>query len=188
MALCLHVAVHILHVVEQDHWVATSCRGGIVRLYDSVFSDSLTPSLQKQMAEIYRPMVKDGMIQVTAVAVQQQVENTDSGVYSITPACYDALRKNLSEVTYNTNDMRVHLEHCFEKEELTPFPRAIIPVRRCSEKHLFIKVYCMCGLPESYDSHMIECEECQKWFHFKCMNITADPGNWIRPNCVPACS
>ena len=26
------------------------------------------------------------------------------------------------------------------------------------------------SLPESYDSRMIECEECQKWFHFKCMH------------------
>ena len=75
------------------------------------------------------------------------------------------------------------LEQCFEKEELTPFPRAYKPVPRCREKHLFIKVYCICGLPESYDSHMIECEECQKWFHFKCMKLTSEPGTWVCPEC-----
>ena len=30
------------------------------------------------------------------------------------------------------------------------------------------------SLPESYDSRMIECEEYQKWFHFKCMGLTSE--------------
>ena len=46
-------------------------------------------------------------------------------------------------------------------------------MHRCTLKQLFIQVYCTCSLPESYDSRMIECEECQKWFHFKCMGLTS---------------
>ena len=114
-----------------------------MRLYDSASSGSLTASLQKQMAEIYRLVVKDGMIAVTVVPVQQQVGDTDCGVYSIAAAYNDALGKNLSAVTYDADKMRAHLEQCFEKEELTPFPRAYKPVPRCREKHLFIKVYCV---------------------------------------------
>ena len=28
-----------------------------------------------------------------------------------------------------------------------------------------------CGLHESYDSNMIVCEQCQKWFHFKRLGL-----------------
>ena len=44
-------------------------------------------------------------------------------------------------------------------------------------------VYCTCRLPESYDSRMIECEECQKWFHFKCMGLTSEPDTWVCQQC-----
>ena len=58
--------MQILQVVERDHWVA-SYSGGVVNLYDSVYTECLTPSLEKQMAEIYNPVVKDGMLAVTMV-------------------------------------------------------------------------------------------------------------------------
>ena len=51
----LDAAVQILHVVERDHWVATSYSGCVVNLYDSVYTGCLTPSLEKQIAEMYRP-------------------------------------------------------------------------------------------------------------------------------------
>lgn len=175
--------MQILHVVERDHWVCTSYRDGTVRLYDSVSTSSLTPSLEKQMAQLYRPAIRDGLIVVTVVPVQQQSGGTDCGVYSIAAAYNAALGENLSQVTYNPDKMRAHLEQCFEKEELSPFPPANKPVRRCKPKHLFIHVYCVCRLPESYDSKMIECEECERWFHFKCMELKSEPDTWVCPEC-----
>ena len=41
------------------------------------------------------------------------------------------------------------------------FPPTKKPVQKCRGKHVFIHVYCICGLPESYDTQMIECEQCQ---------------------------
>ncbi len=38
------------------------------------------------------------------------------------------------------------------------FPAAATVVPRCELKHLFVHVFCVCGLPESYDSQIIECE------------------------------
>ena len=181
--LCSDTAVQILHVIERDHWVATSYHGGTVKLYDSVSTDSLTPSLEKQMAQIYRPAIRDGQMMVTVVPVQQQKGSTDCGVYSIAAAYNAALGKNLREVTYDPDKMRAHLEKCFESEKFSPFPPANEPVRRCSLKHLFVQVYCTCSLPESYDSRMIECEVCQKWFHFKCMGLTSVPDTWVCQQC-----
>ncbi len=70
LILC-YAAGPILHVVEQDHWVTTSYHGGNMMLCDSAFSGRLTPSLEKQVAQIYRPAVKDGILPVTMVPVHK---------------------------------------------------------------------------------------------------------------------
>ena len=82
--------MQILHEYERDNWVAaTSYHGGKVRLYDSVSSDSLTPSRRHLL-------VNDGMIAVIVVPVQQQVV-TDSWGW-ITLCFYADLEGN----TYNS--------------------------------------------------------------------------------------
>ena len=54
-------------------------------------------------------------------------------------------------------------------------------VRSCDLKYLFVQVYCICQLPESSDSWMFECEN---WFHFCCMGLTAESETWICPECA----
>ena len=44
-------------------------------------------------------------------------------------------------MTFDADEMRRHLEQCFEE-----------PAQKCREKHTFIYVYCTFGLPESYDT------------------------------------
>ncbi len=176
-------AVQILHVEERQHWVATSYDSGEVRLYDSSSTGKLTPSLERQLVQVYRPAVREGSLMVTVVPVQQQEGVTDCGVYSIAAAYNAALGMDLRAVTYNPERMRAHLEQCFEKEELSPFPPAEKRVRRCKLAHLFVHVYCICGLPDSYDSQMIECESCQQWFHFKCVGLQSGPDSWCCPSC-----
>ncbi len=78
--------------------------------------------------------------------------------------------------------MRSHLQHCFEAEELSTFPQAqnSAVIIRCNSKKVTIELYCTCGLPETYDSQMVLCTECLKWFHFKCMKIKDIPrGRWL---------
>ena len=91
---------------------------------------------------------------------------TDCAVFSITAAYSAALGIEPHLVTFDADEMRRHLERCFENEKFTPFPSTNMPVQKCRGKHVFIHVYCVCGLPERYDTQMIECdlEQCQKWF------------------------
>ena len=44
---------------------------GEVKMYDSCFSGKLSKDLQLQIAQIYRPAIRDGKILVTALLVQQ---------------------------------------------------------------------------------------------------------------------
>ena len=96
---------------------------------------------------------------------------TDGGAYSIAAAYSAALETKLHMVM-------------FEDEKLTPPPPAKKLVQRCREKHVFVQVYYVCGLPESYDTQVIDCEQCQKWFHFNCMKLVTEPDSWVCSQCV----
>ena len=68
--------------------------------------------------------------------------------------------------------------------KLTPFPKESKKVHRCRKRHLFIPLYCTCGFLESYDSHMISCDGCGQWFHYRCMHIkTPPPDTWFCSHC-----
>ena len=178
-------AVQILYEKERDHWVTTSYHSDNVMLYDSACSESreLSPSLEKQICEIYQPAKKNGMITVTVVPVQQQVGSTSCGLYSIAAALNAALGENLRKVTYEPSQMRDHLEKCFDQQKLTPFPSGRGKVKRCRLQHIAIHTYCICGLPDTFDSNMIECEQCQEWFHYRCVEVTTKT-DWHCPRCA----
>ena len=73
----------------------------------------------------------------------------------------------IHDIDYNQSTMQSHLEECFEKEKLSPFPPSSVPVKK---RRLRYRDYCFCKGPESYDD-MIECEDCSTWFHFKCVGL-----------------
>ncbi len=123
------LAVQIHCVKERLHWVATSYRDGKVKLYDSLFNGKFSPSLEVQLTQLYRPAIRDGGLPVTAESVQQQSGGTDCGVFSIAFAYYAAQGKDVSKLEVTQEDLRDHICHCFEQQELTPFPLAYIKVK-----------------------------------------------------------
>ena len=68
-------AVQIHQVPERAHWVTSSCTGGEVSVCDSLSNGSLTDSLSLQPVELYRPALRNGMLMVTLLPVQQQEGN-----------------------------------------------------------------------------------------------------------------
>ena len=66
--------------------------------------------------------------------------------------------ENPHNIDYNQSAMWRHLKEIFE-EELSPFPPSSVPVEKSRLRHLFIKVYCFCKGPDSYNDK-IECEGC----------------------------
>ena len=56
---------------------------------------------------------------------------------------------------------------CFEKQALSPFPQVAGKKLSISVmKHLFIPVHCICKMPESYGSRMVQCDSCDVWFQY----------------------
>ena len=184
---CIHAAVQILFVPERQHWVATAYRDGEVHIYDSCFPGYLCPSTEEQLVRLYRPAVRDGTLMVTANSIQQQEGSTDCGVFSVAAAYHCAMGDDFGGVTFEQSAMRRHLLECFERRQLSAFPLALGAVNRNPEKHLFVHVYCICQLPESYDSNMVQCDKCSSWYHFKCMNLCSDSSvsdTWYCSTCI----
>lgn len=179
-------AIQIFYVEERDHWVATSYQNQIVKVFDSATTGRLAPSLERQLLECYRIAIKDRMLMVSLIPMQQQTNSIDCGIYSIAAAYNAALGKSMKSVTFDERVMRSHLEHCLDNELLTDFPRAPRPTPKSKLKHVFIKVYCYCGMSESYDSMMLECDKCNGWFHYKCTGLKQKPRtktNWYCRDC-----
>lgn len=177
--------MQIHFVPERQHWVVSSYHQGEVKLYDSLFNGKLTPSLEIQIAQLYRPANLDSKIMVTAERVQQQKGTTDCGLFSIAYAYHAAKGEKVSGLTLDQENLRNHLSTCFENGEITAFPSSSSNTTfiKSSKKHLFVTVYCICAMPDSYDKKMISCEQCENWYHFKCMNIKTAPDVWYCANC-----
>ena len=108
--------------------VTSSYIGGEVSVCDSLSNGSLTDSLSLQLVELYHPALWNGMLMVTLLPVQQQEETWDCGLFCIANAYSVAMGEN-HHIDYNQSAMRSHLEECFEKEELSPFPPSTVPVK-----------------------------------------------------------
>jgi len=72
--------------------------------------------------------------------------------------------------------MRDHLLQCFKKQQLTPFPHTILAKRRNQDAFPYheIEVFCDCNMPEVYND-MVQCEECEEWFHMHCVGLKSPP-------------
>ena len=137
----------------------------------------MSPSVEQQIARVYKPAIREGLIMVTVVSVQQQEGATDCGLFSIAFAYHAVLEENLGKAVFDQQLMRTHLINCLEAGILSDFPRGKPKkhVTRSKTRHLFIHVHCTCQMPESYDDKMIQCEQCSEWFHFKCVSILSPP-------------
>ena len=187
-----YAVVQVLFVPERDHWVTTSYHEGEVRLYDSKFNHVLSDSLKEQIAIIYKEATQSNVLTVRAMPVQQQTGGEDCGLFAIAFAYHAALGENLGEVTFEQKNLRQSLVHCFEQNCLQPFssphvssPHGSIAVKRNKTKRFRIHLICTCRLPESSDYNVIQCDQCQQWYHFRCMGIQqrSVPASWLCINC-----
>ena len=101
--------MQILFVTERQHWVATHYHNGEVNLYVSLSNGRLSPSLQEQLVQIYKPAIKKGGLLVTVMPVQQQTGSTDCGLFSIAYAYHAACGDNLARMVLDQTQIGSHL-------------------------------------------------------------------------------
>ena len=130
------------------------------------------------------------MKQVTLIVqfpyTQKQKGGSVCGVFAIAFAFHAAMGDNTSGLQFDQLKMRHHLMKCLRKQKFTPFPildkQSKIPKKVCTEK---IDVYCTCLMPDTYGD-MVQCENCHKWFHIKCVGLLTLPTVFLDCEFIPS--
>ena len=97
-----------------------------------------------------------------------------------------ALGHRVPDLEFDQEKMRSHLLKCLTNRRLVPFPT--LEKRGFRHNHfpyLDITVFCTCLMPETYDD-MIQCENCEEWYHMNCVGLSAPPKdseNWYCSLC-----
>lgn len=176
-----------IHFVNENHWVASSYLNGVISLYDSLSSGTISPGLEEQLARNYGHLegsIEDGGLTIHHVSVQKQDGTKDCGLFSIAFAYHAALGDDLANISFQQDKLRSHLVTCFENNCLSKFPTTTRKSSRaCKPSVSFVRLYCDCRLPESFDN-VVACDGCDKWFHYKCVDFTSyHVGDWFCNHC-----
>ena len=115
-----------------------------LKLYDSMFTGELTPSLEEQLVRIYLPLARDESLVINAVSVQQQNGGTDCGLFATAFALHAVMRKNFKTICFEQSLMRQHLLERLQNEALTEFLQSTSPSakpRRSKVSHIVINLF-----------------------------------------------
>ena len=145
-----------------------------------------------QLAKLFYRFEHASQLKLLKVGVQQQIGLIDCGVFAIAYAVELCHGSNPEKVIFLQKQMRQHLYTCLQNKRLTPFPKGedtddTLPR---PQRNLFtIKLYCTCRMPDIYDEKMINCDRCQKWYHFRCVDmalgeVAPPPTQWMCNDCM----
>ncbi|CAH1268941.1 KLHL41 [Branchiostoma lanceolatum] len=159
-----------------DHWVVSSSPEGdtSITVYDSL-SLALGISLRKQLVKLYKDNASaiEGELPVKVICAQKQAGSSDCGVYAIANAVALCEGRSPTDIVFEQPKMREHLERCFTTKSLQMFPHeASAGLEDLNERMYYLSVFCICNLHRK-NVPMIMCDQCQNWFHYKCVKITA---------------
>lgn len=175
---------------KSKHWICTWCNGDeIVRIMDSLGSFmplGLTTILQ--VANIYSVPPSRQYLRMKKLAVQQQAGVLDCGVFSIAFATEVCMGQSPEDAYFNQKLMRRHLRQCLVAGVMCPFPQGVqksFELPRATSQILSVLVYCHCRMPDVFDSHMVSCDHCKRWYHFSCVGISKKaPKSWKCCSCI----
>ena len=164
-----------------------SNRTGDINVADSLVSMNLLINGLVQIAKLYSNSVVDSALRLRRLSVQQQNGFQDCGLFAIAFAVEVCLGHNPEDSSFAQELMRQHLMKCLSIGTMQSFPRMASPalMPKPSGGFLTVKVFCVCKLPAQFDTDMIACDVCDKWFHCSCVSVhpVNTPKYWECPDC-----
>ena len=146
--------------VNQNHWVALStvgCQPSTIRIYNSL-DGRLPKHCLKLVANLMQSREKS--VTVEFVDVQEQKGANDCGLFALAYITSICNGQDPATFLYDQAAMRPHLQECFEKGEMTPFPASIEQVHQQPIIKVIL-IYCVCRLIDD-GTKMIDCTQCNK--------------------------
>ena len=117
-----------------------------------------------------------------------QSGGSDCGLFAIANAIAVAFGRLPHTLHYDQMRMRGHLYRCLKKGRMTLFPHKTIvnPTSPVTQKE-DLPIFCICRMPEQ--GEMVECSNCQEWFHVSCevipkKAIEESKVEWLCSNCT----
>eukprot|EP00058_Branchiostoma_floridae_P007950 XP_002593438.1 hypothetical protein BRAFLDRAFT_70783 [Branchiostoma floridae] len=169
------------------HWVLSSYTDGQVCLYDGLGVSMMTKPLLIQLCQSYAAFAdkETDVLSVMLPEVQRYWNENDCGLFAIAWAMDIAEGQDVSRVVYDERKMRGHLEKCFEKGKLTPFPRLTSRRRRIGPtKAHQISLVCHCEQGGRL-GRLERCKACRRIFHVSCLPVSPPrDGTWACDGCV----
>ena len=167
--------------------MTTTYLNGDIQVNDSKCGIKFTTSMELQISSIYHPTSQENSLVVTVVPVQQQSGGVDCGLFAAAFAFHAASGDSLRRIQFDQSRMRSHQIRCFEEQKLEQFPFSSCPdhLNRARLAHRVIHLFCICRMPETFDTKMVACDVCEKWFHYKCVGLKkrARLTTWVCRTC-----
>ena len=161
--------VQIIHL--EKHWICIStigCQPGHVDVYDSLYS-TLSPSAVRQICNLLHSSERELTVRMRDIQIQSG--HSECGLFAI--ACAECLCRGEDpcRISWRQEIMRKHLISCFSKRRISPFPGSKRQISADIKCTLNYPLFCSCRMPETNETGMAQCAQCNEWFHRKCHKI-----------------
>ena len=152
-------------------------------MYDDISGDTVN-----QICSIVRS--KRSKIRIDILDVCKQKGANDCGLYALanaTALCEGELPQSKE---YIQEDMRPHLLKCIKESTPSPFPSNHRYVHHdCTKNTKLVPLHCTCRLPEDPKKRMIQCLNCEVWYHENCEVVepkawTDEDYPWVCRKCI----
>ena len=162
--------------VNGNHWItATNIRSppDTVSIYDSLWSKKPSDSLIEQIS-ILTFSTNNTKINIDFKDMQRQSGGIDCGLFAIASAACLCEGTDPSVHAWNQNEMRKHLNDCFETGTIQLFKSAKRRNRK-SKAVQTVLLHCLCRTGRISKKDMVLCKQCHLYHHYTCVNLSAPP-------------
>ena len=177
--------IQVLHN-GHNHWLLLEPRrmkSSFMTVYKSV-----STKVKTQIAALLA--AKGESIKLSFVNVQKQSGGCDCGLFALAFATALVNGTNPGICFFDQGRMRRHLYQCLTQGKMEQFPmlKSNGAEAKINSEDI-IKVYCSCRMPEVDGIDMVQCNQCQEWFHLGCVAVPDEAMSdsateWFCPTCA----
>ena len=177
-------AIQILHV-RSNHWVCLAVaedRCG-AKLFDSLYN-TIPNSLIDMIIGLLHPEKDE--ITIENMKMQEQRGASDCGLFAIAVATSLCHGEDPTIIRWDQTRLRPHFMECLEAEWMRPFPRDRDEPEDKGQTKVVIKqpIHCICRQRRKNRERMMQCKNCMKFFHMKCLKLKTRVSNtWKCDTC-----